>query len=199
MKITNAAPSVLLVSMTLRQESSFLLPYLSEIQAKCYGADKDVLLLIPLSTPVQAIRVMDELKAFCAPHLSAFNSDCKAQVIGLVSAVKDTQTSLPDNAYLQVRRIEVPLYRYEEYLAWREKTIFEFVKKTPEIATFLAYHSVLSTTPGVVFLSGFDGNPDQYLSCFAQPEYRDIVKVAGERYISGGANALSTILYKRIA
>jgi hypothetical protein len=98
---------------------------------------------------------------------------------------------------LRLRRIEVPPQRLDEYHAWREDTLFAFMRKTPEIDAFAAYHSVISTEPGVLFLSWFSCPTEQYLASFQTPQYQEWVKYAGARFIAGGSSALATSTWTR--
>lgn len=87
----------------------------------------------------------------------------------------------------------------DEYRQWREKTIFDVVRNADEVQAFLAYHSVVSGQPGVMFISGFSADPENYNAVFASDRYRQIVQEAGDRYITGGANGLYTRTYRAFA
>lgn len=52
-------------------------------------------------------------------------SDLSRQVLEFVEAPKDCKTALPDTAYLQLRHVDVPPAAHDDYLAWRDQTIFE--------------------------------------------------------------------------
>ena len=125
-------------------------------------------------------------------------SDWKEQVLILKDTVKGSAKIIPDSLYLQLRHIEVPLCVYDEYLNWRKETIFEYVLKNDKVDAFIAYHSLISTEPGVMFLSGFSCDKNQYKDSFNTPEYQVIVRQAGNKYISGGENGLYTKIYKKI-
>ncbi len=129
---------------------------------------------------------------------SKLNSDVRRQVLILIETVKDQAESVPTTKYLQLRHIEVPLNVYDDYVAWRKRTIFNHVKKQSTINSFVAYHSLISTEPGVMFLSGFDGKIEDYQAGFNSPEYKGIVKEAGNKYIAGGERGLYTTLYKKV-
>jgi hypothetical protein len=124
-------------------------------------------------------------------------SDWRRQVLKLQESVKPLDYDLPNSKFLQLRHIEVPLRVHNEYLKWREKTIFAHVKQQDEIEFFLAYHSVLSSEPGVMFLSGFSC-PEKYKTIFSQEKYQNIIKEAGEKYIFGGEKGLYTRIYQKI-
>lgn len=128
---------------------------------------------------------------------SLLRSDIKRELLTKKESVVDQQDVLPHSEYLQLRHIEVPLCVHEEYLTWREKTIFKFVKDMPCIDSFVAYHSVFSTLPGVMFVSGFSCDPANYLAGFSTETYINIIKQAGNRYIAGGEQGLYTSLYQR--
>jgi hypothetical protein len=123
--------------------------------------------------------------------------DIRRQILTLVEVIKDQDQLVPNTDYLQLRHIEVPLSVYDEYLIWRQRTIFSHVKKQSTIQSFVAYHSLISTEPGVMFLSGFNGNINDYQAGFDSKEYKEIVKEAGTKYIAGGERGLYTTLYQR--
>lgn len=128
---------------------------------------------------------------------SCLISDWRRQILKLEDSVKPLEIDLPASPFLQLRYIEVPICVYEQYLDWRKDTIFHHVKCQKDIDFFLSYHSVMSTEPGVMFLSGFSCAPEEYLSLFKTPKYYQIVKEAGDKYIAGGEKGLYTKLYKR--
>ncbi|MFE6912235.1 hypothetical protein [Streptomyces erythrochromogenes] len=126
-------------------------------------------------------------------------SDFRRQVLGFVDAPKPVDTPLPQTAYVQMRHIEVPPRVYTAYRAWREETIYDVVRGADEVEAFEAYHSVLSTEPGVMFVSGFNCDPAQYNTVFTSPRYQEIVRQAGDRFIAGGERGLYTTIYARVA
>ncbi|WP_092612106.1 hypothetical protein [Actinomyces ruminicola] len=121
--------------------------------------------------------------------------DFRREILSKVDDPKPTEGGLPDERFLELRYVEVLPDRYEEYRTWREQTIFDVVRGAPEVISFSAYHSVFTTHPGVVFLSGFDGSLEDYRAVFATPRYKTIVSEAAERYITGGEQGLSTRTY----
>jgi hypothetical protein len=123
--------------------------------------------------------------------------DVRRELLTFIEAPKPSSGALPDNDFLQLRHIEVPPQRMAEYRRWRETTIFEVVRRSPAIETFLAYHSLVSGQPGVMFLSGFSCDRHDYLSVFSTEHYKEIVRQAGDSYIAGGADGLYTTLYAR--
>ena len=130
-----------------------------------------------------------------APLLAA---DVRRQVLELVEAVKPADAPLPRTRHLQLRHVEVKPQVYGAYRAWRERTIYEVARRSPEIDVFLAYHSLISAEPGVMFLSGFTCRPEEYERVFRTPEYAEIVQQAGDTYITGGASGLYTQIYTRL-
>jgi len=98
-----------------------------------------------------------------------------------------------------LRHVEVPPGRFDEYRAWRERTIFDVVRNSTAVEQFIAYHSVISTEPGVMFLSGFSVEPDIYAETFNSPRYQKIVQEAGDNFITGGERGLYTKSYRRAA
>lgn len=125
-------------------------------------------------------------------------SDWRMQLLELKDEVITNGKLLPTTKYLQLRYIEVPLKVYDEYFQWRRSTIFDHVKKYSEIESFSAYHSIISTQPGVIFLSGFSGDVDKYLTIFSCDEFQRISNEAKRKYILGGDQGLFTILYEKI-
>jgi quinol monooxygenase YgiN len=113
-------------------------------------------------------------------------SDFHQEIAGLVETVRTRQTLVPTTAFMQLRHIEVPLSGIEPYLDWRKRRIFEFVKRNNKVQSFLAFHSVFSTEPGVLFVTEFAGDPDEYRNSFLTPEYQQIIKEAGHDHIKGG-------------
>ncbi|AKG44206.1 hypothetical protein SXIM_28220 [Streptomyces xiamenensis] len=122
--------------------------------------------------------------------------DFRRQVVAFVEAPKDTDDPLPATPYLQLRHVEVKPPVYDGYRAWRERTIFEVVREHAEVEVFLAYHSLLSTEPGVLFVSGFSVEPDTYQAVFTSPAYQEIVRQAGDTYITD--RGLYTRIYARV-
>ena len=126
------------------------------------------------------------------------SSDFHQDILEFKENVVAQKECLPSSTYLQMRHIEVPLKRYDEYLEWREKTIFNYVKKLNKIDSFVAYHSLMSASPGVMFVCGFSNEVEKHLADFTTPEYTEIVSQAGDSYISGGEKGLYTEVYKKI-
>lgn len=126
-------------------------------------------------------------------------SDFSRQVLEFVEAPKDCSEPIPATTYLQLRHVEVPPPAYADYLAWRDRTIFDVVRGASEVAVFLAYHSVISGEPGVMFLSGFSGDVDGYTQVFTSDRYKNIVREAGSQFITGGDKGLYTKIYRRLA
>ncbi len=125
------------------------------------------------------------------------NSDLRQELLEFKETVVPQESVLPSGQYVQLRHIEVPLNVHNEYLTWRNQTIFPHVKNLPQVQSFLAYHSLLSTAPGVMFVSSFSCSPEEYLQGFNNPAYQEIVKQAGQRFITGGAKGLFTKIYKK--
>lgn len=124
---------------------------------------------------------IDEISEF-------MDSDLHQEIVALVKQVSPRDNLLPTTPYMQLRHIEVPLSGIEDYLDWREKTIFDFVGRNDKVTSFVAFHSLLSSTPGVLFVTEFEGDPDEYRNSFLTPEYQQIIKEAGHDHIKGGLN-----------
>ncbi|MDH2391187.1 hypothetical protein QCN29_20810 [Streptomyces sp. HNM0663] len=124
-------------------------------------------------------------------------TDFRRQLLEFVEAPKDTADPLPRTPYVQLRYIEVKPKEYTAYREWRENTIFDVVRRAEPVTTFLAYHTLLSTQPGVMFVTGFECEPEEYQKVFTSAEYQDIVQQAGDRFIVGGESGLYTRVYRR--
>ncbi|MNV86891.1 hypothetical protein D3C71_1809580 [compost metagenome] len=98
---------------------------------------------------------------------------------------------------MQLRHVEVRPARHAAYRAWREETIFQVVRDNTEVEVFLAYHSLVSSQPGVMFISGFSGSVQDYRAVFENEKYGEIVRQAGDQYITGGPGGLYTRIYQR--
>ena len=123
--------------------------------------------------------------------------DVRRELLQYVEAPKPTDSLLPDTDYIQLRHVEVLPQRMQAYRRWREETIFDVVRRNDEVDTFLAYHSLISGQPGVMFIAGFSGDPAAYQQVFSSSRYKDIVQQAGTSYITGGNDGLYTRLYVR--
>jgi hypothetical protein len=137
---------------------------------------------------------IDNLKSNISKLLK---SDLHQEILTYKEDIVPQEKLLPTGSYIQLRHIEVPLNVYDKYLDWRSKTIFEHVKKLPTVNSFVAYHSLLSMQPGVMFVSSFSCEIGKYLAGFNNPAYQDIIKQAGDRFIAGGKNGLYTKIYKK--
>lgn len=124
--------------------------------------------------------------------------DVRRELLRYIESPKPTDSLLPETDYIQLRHVEVPPQRMQEYREWRERTIFDVVRKSDEVEIFLAYHSLISGQPGVMFIAGFSSDSDTYQQVFSSPRYQDIVQQAGANYITGGNEGLYTRLYVRL-
>lgn len=152
-----------------------------------------------------ALEKMDDLAALQSSWSAAWDmlgpdmaSDFRRQIVTFVEAPKDTSDSLPATPYVQLRHVEVPPGNFSAYRAWRERTIFDVVRSAPQVEVFLAYHSALSTEPGVMFVAGFSSAIDEYSAVFNSPRYQEIVREAGNQFITGGSNGLYTRIYRHV-
>lgn len=125
-------------------------------------------------------------------------SDFHQSIVGLVEEVLERKQLIPKTKYMQLRSIEVPLSNIDFYLEWRRRRIFEFVKRNDKVTSFLAFHSVFSTVPGVLFVTEFEGNPDEYRASFLTDEYKQIIKEAGHDHIKSGEQGLQTFEYEKV-
>lgn len=52
--------------------------------------------------------------------------------------------------------------------------------------------------PGVLFVTEFEGNPDEYRASFLTDEYKQIIKEAGHDHIKSGEQGLQTFEYEKV-
>lgn len=123
-------------------------------------------------------------------------ADIRREILDFVEAPKNCTDILPKTRYIQLRHVEVKPSMMLAYRKWRDATIFEVVRTHDPALIFLAYHSLVSGTPGVMFVAGFDCDIDAYTSAFTDDRYREIVQQAGDTYITGGAEGLYTEIYQ---
>lgn len=121
---------------------------------------------------IQQFVESDEFKQFVKAQAKYMQSDFHQSIVGLVEDVIRRKQLIPKTKYMQLRSIEVPLSDIDSYLEWRKRRIFEFVKRNDKVTSFLAFHSVFSTVPGVLFVTEFEGNPDEYRASFLTDEYK---------------------------
>ena len=147
---------------------------------------------------IQQFVESDEFKQFVKAQAKYMQSDFHQSIVGLVEDVIRRKQLIPKTKYMQLRSIEVPLSDIDSYLEWRKRRIFEFVKRNDKVTSFLAFHSVFSTVPGVLFVTEFEGNPDEYRASFLTDEYKQIIKEAGHDHIKSGEQGLQTFEYERV-
>ncbi|MEV6838813.1 hypothetical protein AB0N17_30585 [Streptomyces sp. NPDC051133] len=162
--------------------------------------DHCLLELRPLTRLEELATLREEAAALWDALAPTLAGDLRRQVHDFVEAVKDTADPLPGTPYVQLRRVEVRPPVIDGYRGWRERTIFETVRAAPESEVFLAYHSLLSTEPGVLFVAGFSVPPAQHNAVFRTPGYEAILTEVREKYIvtRGGDQGLFTKTYARI-
>lgn len=174
--------------------------FLSKNMILYLNKDENILLQIShiknlddLKTEIKS-SLFEEFKEKIKPYCE---SDFQTEILELKDVAKNQNSLLPFKKYLQLRHIEVPLKTYNDYLDWRKDTIFKYVSHQDKIDSFVAYHSILSSNPGVMFLSSFSCPVNEYVSLFQTPTYQDIVKTAGNKYIAGGKDGLYTVIYEK--
>jgi hypothetical protein len=154
------------------------------LELRAFADDLSLLELSSLVTPVAV-----EMAGLIA-------GDVRRELLNFVEAPKPTNKLIPDTKYVQLRHVEVRPEQMSAYRKWREETIFDVVRSNDEIEIFLAYHSVISGQPGVMFVSGFSCDPADYDGVFTSDRYRGIVRQAGDSYITGGTQGLYTKIYR---
>ncbi|MBC3947622.1 hypothetical protein H8S21_20070 [Erwinia persicina] len=140
--------------------------------------------------------VEGELEAAFHNMASLLSGDIRRELVKYVEAPIETDKSLPDTKYIQLRYVEVPADNYAQYRHWREETIFNVVRDNRDkISSFEAFHSLISGLPGVMFISSFNGDKDEYKDAFTNARYQNIIQQAGDNYITGGNEGLYTRIY----
>lgn len=157
--------------------------------------DDEVVTLVPLEAKTALDGLRHSLSEDAAEFAEFLSGDIRREIVSFVEAPKSCNGPLPDTPYIQLRHVEVKPEQYAAYRDWRDATIFDVVRNADEVENFLAYHSVVSGQPGVMFVSGFSVAPDTYGEVFASERYQDIVRQAGDRYITGGTGGLYTRIY----
>ena len=123
--------------------------------------------------------------------------DWRHEVLRHVEDVVPGTNALTLARQLELRFIEVPPALYAEYREWREGTIYEAVRRRPEITDFRSYHSAVSMRPGVTFVVGFDCDVKDYQTVYENDRYRSILREVGDRFIAGGLGNLVTEIFER--
>jgi hypothetical protein len=154
-----------------------------------------VLELAPLAGLAQLDERRADWRALAADLAPLSSGDVRRQLLEFVEAPKPVEGELPETPYVQLRHVEVKPPVKEEYLEWRIDTIFAEVHKSDLIEAFLAYHSLLSNEPGVMFVSGFSCEPEKYLPTFASARYAEIARQAHPHFVTD--DGLYTRVYRR--
>lgn len=141
---------------------------------------------------------IDSVKLSTDPLAQHIKSDIKQELLRWVETVIPNTNYWNNSKYLQLRHVEVPLNKFSQYRKWREESIYDHVKKYDVIKSFEVFHSLFSTIPGVMFLSSFSCDIEDYIKVFNNTEYREIVKQAGNNFICGGELGLYTTIYERL-
>jgi hypothetical protein len=160
------------------------------------GAEASTVLeLAPLDNLAQLDELTPRWPALAAGLAPLSVGDIRRQVLEFVEAPKPVPGQLPETPYIQLRHVEVKPAVKQDYLEWRVGTIFAEVHKSQQVEAFLAYHSLLSTEPGVTFVSGFSCTPEEYLPTFASERYAEIARQAHPRFVTD--DGLYTRIYRR--
>ncbi|MFA3779749.1 hypothetical protein [Yersinia sp. 1652 StPb PI] len=142
----------------------------------------------------------NHLNDILADLTALLSGDVKRELVKYVESPIVSEKSVPDSEYVQLRHVEVVPEFHSQYRNWRENTIFNVVRSNKDkIESFEAYHSVFSTQPGVMFVSSFSVEPEEYIKSFTDENYQRIIQQAGDRYITGGNDGLYTKIYQKIS
>lgn len=128
---------------------------------------------------------------------SNLSGDIRRELVKFVESPINNDDLLPQTKYIQLRHVEVPANNYFEYRKWRDETIFNVVRDNKDkIESFEAFHSLISGQPGVMFISSFNGDIENYTEAFTNEKYKEIIQQAGDSYITGGNEGLYTKIYR---
>ncbi|WP_202301351.1 hypothetical protein [Dryocola clanedunensis] len=141
--------------------------------------------------------VEEELDSMFHNFADVLSADIRRELLKFVESPIDNENDLPETEYIQLRHVEVPAHNYQQYRQWRDETIFNVVRDNKDkIESFEAFHSLISGVPGVMFISAFNGNKDDYKEPFTNARYKEIIQQAGDNYITGGNEGLYTRIYR---
>lgn len=172
------------------------LPSSPERTILCALEDDEVVTLEPVPADIAADGLRGQLVTLAAEHARYLAADIRRELLEYVEAPKPYPGLFPDTPYIQLRHVEVKPDMMAQYRKWRDETIFDVVRNAEEVSAFAAYHSVISGQPGVMFIAGFTGEPEDYRKVFESERYQSIVQQAGDRYITGGTTGLYTKIYR---
>jgi len=145
---------------------------------------------------------LDTLDDMLMPEAGRFSKylagDVRRELLSFVEAPKSCESLLPDTPFIQLRHVEVKPEQMAAYRKWRDETIFNVVRGHDAAEIFLAYHSLVSGQPGVMFVAGFSSSVEEYTNAFTSDRYADIVRQAGDTYITGGTEGLYTKIYRNL-
>lgn len=162
----------------------------------CALDNDEVVTLEAMPSDMTMDGIREQLTGVAANFAHYLCADVRRELLEFVEAPKPCAELFPDTPYVQLRHVEVKPDMMAQYRGWRDETIFDVVRGSDEISTFSAYHSVISGQPGVMFISGFSVEPEDYRKIFESDRYQSIVRQAGDRYITGGTTGLYTKIYR---
>ncbi|RKH67898.1 hypothetical protein [Corallococcus llansteffanensis] len=122
-----------------------------------------------------------EVEAVVRPRLSV---DYRRQLHELRDVVK-VSSPVPDAEHLQLMRSEIAPAALQDYHAWRRDSLFPTVRGHGQVVGFSAYHSVLSTEPGALFLTQLSCPFAEYLERPETAVYQEHLKHAATRFTLG--------------
>lgn len=141
--------------------------------------------------------VDEEMRSMFHRFAKVLSADIRRELLKFVESPIDNKKNLPESKYIQLRHVEVPAHNYQQYRQWRDETIFNVVRDNKDkIESFEAFHSLISSIPGVMFISSFNGNKEAYKEAFTNARYQKIIQQAGDNYITGGNEGLYTRIYR---
>ncbi|HEX5751608.1 MAG TPA: hypothetical protein VFZ09_35630 [Archangium sp.] len=123
-----------------------------------------------------------ETESLVRPRLAV---DYRRQIHVLSDVVKPPASPVPGGDRLQLTRAEIAPRKLGEYHAWRRDAFFPHVRAQEHVEGFTAYHSVLSTEPGTLFLAQFSCSFEEYLESQKAPAYQELTRHAASHYVLG--------------
>jgi hypothetical protein len=132
-----------------------------------------------------------EIERSVRPRLAV---DFRRQVHTLRYCARQSST-LPTAASLQLTRMEVAPKLTQSHQALREQMLYPHAEKSSVVESFLAFDSLISTEPGVLYLTGFSCEKSRFVEEFATGRQREFLTEVALRFVIGGEAAIHSSLW----